>query len=678
MNYNAPRTQASLPAHPRTQVVIEQVAPEVEGGRFPIKRITGDRVEVTANIFADGHDLLSARVCCRKAADPEATYREAPMLDLGNDRWSGQFQVTDQAFYEYTVLAWVDRFKSWRRDLDKKIGAGRNVAVDLLIGAELIKGASTRAASEDSKKMKALAKRLQEIAGSSPNPGETNDVTSGLSEFLNEELDELMAKYSERRFATKYNKWLGIIVDRGKARFSAWYEMFPRSATGDPGKHGTFRDCEAKLPYIAAMGFDVLYFPPIHPIGRTHRKGRNNDSEAGPDDVGSPWAIGEIEGGHKSIHPQLGTFDDFQQLVTKCHEFGVEVALDFACQCSPDHPYVKEHPEWFRRRPDGSVQYAENPPKQYQDIYPFDFESDQWQELWQELKSVVLFWIDQGVRIFRVDNPHTKPFVFWEWLIREIKAAYPEVLFLAEAFTRPAVMYELAKLGFSQSYTYFAWRNTKRELTQYFTELTKTQLREFFRPHLWPNTPDILTEYLQLGGRAAFMIRLILAATLGANYGIYGPAFELCENHPLTPGKEEYLKAEKYEIRAWNTVAPGSLKDLISRINRARRENPALQSDTSLLFHPIDNEQLIAYSKATADLSNIILTVVNLDPNWKQSGWVEVALDSLRLDPHQPFQMHDLLTDARYAWHGSRNYVELNPQTLPAHVFHVGAYSHRA
>jgi starch synthase (maltosyl-transferring) len=665
------RTGVSFPAHPQAQVAIEHVSPEIDGGRFPIKRIKGERVLVTANIFADGHDLLSARLCFREAAQPEATLYESPMRELGNDWWSGEFEVTDQGFFEYTILAWVDHFKSWRRDLDKKIRAGRNVSIDLLVGAELIESASQRAVGQDSMKMRTLAGRLREPSSAVRRSGATDQADIGATELLDTEVDRLMDRYTERRFATRYDKWLGVTVDREKAGFSAWYEMFPRSAADSPGRHGTFKDCEARLPYIAGMGFDVLYLPPIHPIGRAYRKGRNNQPEAGPDDVGSPWAIGGIEGGHKSIHPQLGTLNDFRQLVETCREFGIEVALDFALQCSPDHPYVTEHPEWFRHRPDGSIQYAENPPKEYQDIYPFDFQCDQWQELWQELKSIALYWIDQGVRIFRVDNPHTKPVAFWEWLIREIKAQYPEVLFLAEAFTRPAVMHELAKLGFSQSYTYFAWRNTKWELTQYFTELTKTQEREFFRPNLWPNTPDILTEYLQVGGRPAFMIRLLLAATLGANYGIYGPPFELCENQALAPGREEYLGAEKYEIRTWNIDAPGSLSHLIGRINRARRENLALQSDASLLFHPVDNEQLIAYSKSTEDLSNVVLTVVNLDPHWKQSGWVEVALEALHLDPHQPFQVHDLLTDARYIWHGSRNYLELDPHALPAHIFRV-------
>ena len=480
-----------------------------------------------------------------------------------------------------------------------------------------------------------------------------------------------MTKYPDRELATTYVRELAVTVDRPKARFSAWYEMFPRSCAPEAGRHGTFEDCEALLPYVAEMGFDVLYFPPIHPIGRTHRKGKNNVPAAGPDDPGSPWAIGSAEGGHTAVNPQLGTLEDFHRLVAEAEKHGMEIAVDLAFQCTPDHPYVKEHPEWFRWRPDRTVQYAENPPKRYEDIYPLNFETEKWQELWNELKGVVLFWIEQGVRIFRVDNPHTKPFHFWEWLIGEVRQDHPEVIFLAEAFTRPKVMYQLAKLGFTQSYTYFAWRNTKWELTQYFTELAQTEVREYFRPNLWPNTPDILTEYLQMGGRPAFMVRLILAATLGANYGIYGPAFELCENQPKEPGSEEYVDSEKYEIKNWDIASPGSLADFIGRVNRIRRENSALHGDWSLRFHSTDNDQLICYSKQTEDLSNIIVVVVNLDPHHNHSGWLELPLDPLGIDPQQPFQVHDLLSDARYLWQGNRNYVELDPRIVPAHIFRL-------
>ena len=647
---------------PKGQVraIIEGLMPEIDGGRFPIKRVIGERVVVEADIFADGHDAISALLLYGKENDPE--WAETPMKPLGNDRWRGSFVVAELGRYRYTVLAWVDQFKSWRRDLTKKFQADQEVSTELLIGAQLITEASQRASKPEGQKMREWAGTLQ-----STQAAEQAKVQLALSE----EMTELMDKYPDRRFTSAYPKELVVVVDREKARFSTWYEMFPRSCAPQPGCHGTFNDCEARLPYIADMGFDVLYLPPIHPIGNTHRKGRNNNPAANPYDPGTPWAIGSEEGGHKSIHPQLGTLEDFQSFVARAHQYGIEIALDIAFQCSPDHPYVKEHPEWFRWRPDNTVQYAENPPKKYEDIYPFEFETENWQELWEELKSIVIFWVEQGIRIFRVDNPHTKPFRFWEWFITDIKMSYPDVIFLSEAFTRPKVMYQLAKLGFTQSYTYFAWRNTKQELTQYFTELTQTEIREYFRPNLWPNTPDILTEYLQFGERPAFMARLVLAATLGASYGIYGPAFEICENRPREPGSEEYLDSEKYESKNWDIARPDSLKGFVARVNRIRRENPALHSDWSLRFHQIDNEHLICYSKRTDDLSNVVLVVVNLDPHHTQSGWVEFPLQELGLDPQKPYQMHDLLSDARYLWQGSRNYVELSSQIVSAHIFRM-------
>ncbi|MBI4902172.1 MAG: alpha-1,4-glucan--maltose-1-phosphate maltosyltransferase, partial [Acidobacteria bacterium] len=488
---------------------------------------------------------------------------------------------------------------------------------------------------------------------------------------LDEDMAAIALRYPDRRLAARYHRDLLVTVDTVKARFSSWYEMFPRSTLPRQGAHGTLADCEARLPYVASMGFDVLYFPPLHPIGATFRKGRNNTPQATPDDVGSPWAIGSQEGGHKSVHPALGTIEEFERLVKKVAGYGLEIALDLAFQCSPDHPYVRQHPEWFKHRPDGSIQYAENPPKKYQDIYPLDFESENWRELWNELHSVVLFWIGKGIRIFRVDNPHTKAFPFWEWLIAQVKSRHPETIFLAEAFTRPKVMYQLAKLGFTQSYTYFTWRNTKAELIDYFTELTQTEAREFFRPNLWPNTPDILPEYLQMGGRPAFIARLVLAATLGANYGIYGPSFELCDNQARQPGSEEYLNSEKYEIKQYDIENPCSLRDLIARVNQVRHDNPALQSDERLRFHHTDNEMLLCYSKTTRDLSNVIVVMVNLDFNHTHSGWVTLDLPALGLDETHPYQVHDLIGDNRHLWTGRRNYVSLNPQVSPAHVFRV-------
>jgi len=644
----------------QARVVIENMKPEIDDGRFPIKRVVGDRVVVEADIFADGHDVISALLLCRKENDLE--WDETPMKLLVNDHWRGSFLVTELGRYRYTVLAWVDRFNSWRWDLTKKLQADQEVSIELVTGAQLITEASQRAPKREKQKVREWASTLQSAQVA---------TQAKIQLALSEELLEFMDQYPDKRFASTYAKELVVVVDREKARFSTWYEMFPRSCARGSQRHGTFKDCETRLPHIAAMGFDVLYLPPIHPIGHTHRKGRNNNSIANPDDPGTPWAIGSEEGGHKSIHPQLGTLQDFQNLLAKARKYDIEIALDIAFQCSPDHPYVKEHPEWFRWRPDNTVQYAENPPKKYEDIYPFEFETENWQELWEELRSIVLLWIEQGIHIFRVDNPHTKPFRFWEWLITDIRTSYPDVIFLSESFTRPKVMYQLAKLGFTQSYTYFAWRNTKWELTQYFTELTQTEVRQYFHPNLWPNTPDILTEYIQFGGRTAFMARLVLAATLGASYGIYGPAFELCETRPREPGSEEYLNSEKYEIKDWDVDRPDSLKDFVGRVNRIRKENPALQGDWSLRFHKVDNEQLVCYSKRTDDLSNAILVVVNLDPHYTQSGWVEFPLEELGIDHQEPYQMHDLLSDARYLWQGSRNYVELNPQIVPAHIFRM-------
>ena len=641
----------------RSRVAIENVKPEIDCGRFPAKRTVGEPMSVEADIFADGHDALSALLLYRK--EGVSRWTEIPMQPLVNDRWRGAFEVQEIGDHYYTVQAWVDRFKTWRQGLAKKVEAGQDVALELLAGAELIELAAKRAAGEDRKSLNHFSAILR------------GDPSAAIQSGLDEALAILMEKYPDRRWAVTYDKELRVNVERGKARFSTWYELFPHSCAGTPGAHGTLRDCTERLPYVAGMGFDVLYLPPIHPIGYSFRKGKNNVLEAQPGDVGSPWAIGAKEGGHKAIHPQLGTLADFKRLIAEAKKFDIEIALDIAFQCTPDHPYVTEHPEWFRKRPDGSIQYAENPPKKYQDIYPLDFECENWQELWNELKSVILFWCEQGVRIFRADNPHTKAFPFWEWVIGEVKKDYPDALFLAEAFTRPKVMYRLAKLGFSQSYTYFTWRNTKSELTQYFTELAQTEVSDFFRANLWPNTPDILTEYLQFGGRPAFMTRLVLAAMLGASYGIYGPAFELCENVPRDPGSEEYLNSEKYEIKHWDLEKPESLRELIARVNRIRRENPALHSDRSLRFYPIDNPELLCFGKLTEDLSNVIVVAVNLDPHHTQSGWLELPSEELGLDPQQTFQMHELLTDARYLWQGKRNYIQLDPNSVPAQIFHV-------
>jgi starch synthase (maltosyl-transferring) len=631
-----------------SRVAIEDLEPQVDGGRFPIKRIVGDSVTVEAVIVADGHEVVSGVLLYRREADPEWT--EVPLRAQGEDRFRAEFQVDELGRYRYTLVAWVDRFRSWARDMARRLDAGQDVAVELLIGAALVEAAAGRATGGDA----ALLREAAEILRGS---------------------GALMERCGERPFPTTHAPELAVVVDRERARFGAWYELFPRSCAPEPGRHGTLRDVEARLPYVEAMGFDVLYLPPIHPIGRVNRKGRNNSTVAGPGDPGSPWAIGAAEGGHKAIHPELGTLGDFRHLRAAAAERGIELALDIAFQCAPDHPYATDHPEWFRMRPDGTIQYAENPPKKYQDIYPFDFETDSWQELWDELLSVVRFWADEGVRIFRVDNPHTKPFAFWEWLIGEVKREHPDAIFLAEAFTRPKVLYRLAKLGFTQSYNYFPWRNTRPELADYLTELTRSHVREFFGPNLWVNTPDILPEYLQFGGRAGFVTRAVLAATLGPSYGVYGPVFEHGVAAPLAPGREEYLDSEKYEIRHWDPDQEGTLAPLLGRLNRIRREHAAFRANHDLRFHPVDNGQILAFSKGTEDGTDQVLVVVNLDPHHVQAGHVELPLEALGLDARQPYQVHDLLTDARYLWHGPRNYVELRPDGDQANIFAIRRYA---
>jgi starch synthase (maltosyl-transferring) len=644
----------------RIRIVVEGVRPEIDCGAFPVKRIIGDLMIVDADIFTDGHDAVAGEVLYR--FEREEVWRRSPMKFVGNDRWRGDFTASKVGKYYFTVEGWIDRYTTWRNAMMKRIDSDQDVRMESLIGADLLEEAASRATPEDAAELREWVGVLRANGGA---------VNRG---FLGDAVASIVRRYPDRRYAARYGKEFGLVVDREKAGFSAWYEMFPRSAASGPSVQGTLRDCEARLPYIAAMGFDVLYLPPIHPIGHTARKGKNNEAAATPEDVGSPWAIGSEEGGHTSIDPKLGTFEDFDRLIAKAGEHGIEIALDLAFQCSPDHPYVREHPRWFLKRPDGSIQYAVNPPKKYQDIFPLDFETTEWRELWEELKGVVQFWIDRGVRTFRVDNPHTKALGFWEWMIAEVKERHPEVLFLAEAFTRPKLMYRLAKVGFSQSYTYFTWRNTKPELTSYFQEMARSGVREYFRPNLWPNTPDILPEFLQTGGRAAFMIRFILAATLGANYGIYGPAFECCEGAAREQGSEEYLNSEKYELKHWDLDCPSSLKGLIARINRIRRENPALHSDANLHFHETDNSQVICYSKASSDLSDVVIVVCNLDPFHRQTGWIELDLMSLGLDASRSFQAHDLLSEGRFLWRGSRNYFELTPESLPAHIMKVRKY----
>jgi len=644
----------------RVRAVIDALLPAVDGGRFPVKCIAGESIAVEAHCFTDGHDKLRVVLCWGAVGASEPF--EVEMAPQPNDVWLAEFTPPRAGRYRYTVVAWVDHFESWRDEFARR-DEPADIRAALQVGAALIAAAAGRAAGSDAAILAEWAAQLR------AEDGGVGDGHARKALALDAARAGLVARYADRRLAA--TRSLELVADRTRAGFSSWYEMFPRSAAVEPGRHGTFRDVEARLPYLAEMGFDVLYFPPIHPIGRVNRKGTNNTLTAKTGDVGSPWAIGAAEGGHKDILPQLGTLEDFRELLFKARGLGIEVALDLAFQCAPDHPYVTAHPQWFKHRPDGSVQYAENPPKKYQDIYPFDFETEDWRALWDELKSIVDHWVAQGVRIFRVDNPHTKPFEFWEWLITSVKRVSPDVIFLAEAFTRPKVMHRLAKLGFSQSYTYFTWRNTKQELTEYFTELALGTGRSYYRPNVWPNTPDILHETLQTGLRPVFSARLVLAATLAANYGIYGPTYELLESAPREPGSEEYRDSEKYQLRHWQVGNSDSLWSLAARMNRIRRENPALQSDHGLHFCAVDNDQLIAYLKIDAASSNVILTVVNLDPHQAQHGWVDLDVSALQLDAEQPYQVHDLLSEQRYIWRGRYNYVLLDPQRAPAHVFRL-------
>src|ERR1017187_2465798 len=638
--------------------VIENLRPLIDGGRYPIKRVVDEDLVVEADVFKAGHDVVAAALKWRILGD--SRWQETPMTHIDNDRWRGACTLYENAIYEYTVEAWTDTFRGWRDEFTKKFEVGVSA-----LTSEALEGAPTRRSSDlraydynDAARLLELSQRI--AAG---DPAEIKVIAhSG-------ELEVLMATYPNRSGATQYSPPPRVIVDHAIARTAAWYEFFPRSAEGRGDRGSTLRDCLSRIDDAQAMGFDVIYFPPIHPIGSTNRKGRNNSTTCLPQDPGVPYAIGSDAGGHKDIDPTLGTLDDFDWLQAEVRNRGMEIALDFAINCSPDHPYVREHPEWFYKRPDGSIKYAENPPKKYEDIYPLNFRCEDWQALWEEMKSIILFWADHGVRIFRVDNPHTKPLPFWEYLITEVRSKYPDVLFLAEAFTKPKMMKALAKSGFTQSYTYFTWRDSKQELIEYFTELTQTDMREYFRGNLWPNTPDILPFGLQEGGRPAFMIRAVLAATLSSLYGIYS-GFELCENQAL-PGREEYADSEKYQWKERDWNAPGNIKDWIARLNKIRKENRALQFYDNLRFYQADNDAILFYAKMTAARDNIILVVVNLDPHRKQSSYIDVPIDQFGSIDDDVYQVHDLISDARYMWHGRRNYVELDPEIQPAHIFRI-------
>ncbi len=660
------------PIEGRKRVIIEEVTPQIDGGRYPAKRVVGDEVVVSAAVFGDGHDHVAGRLLYRPAG--ESAWRSEALEALTNDLWTAKFTVDQMGEWSFSLEAWIDHFDTWQSDLKKRIAAQpdpdvpdagllpQNIPLALRSGALLLESTAARAEGADAVLLQQAVVKLRSLA----------DQNLPVYEYpLSDELIELAARYPDLKYATRLEKELPIWVDRERARFSSWYELFPRSASPEPGRHGTLQDVEALVPSIAALGFNVLYMPPIHPIGTAFRKGPNNNVVAVKGDEGSPWAIGATEGGHKAVLPALGTISDLEHLGKVAAENGMELAMDIAFQCSPDHPWVTEHPEWFQHRPDGTIQYAENPPKKYQDIYPLDFESTNWRGLWEELLSVFEFWVKRGVKIFRVDNPHTKALPFWEWVITSVHQKSPDVLFLAEAFTRPHVMYSLAKAGFSQSYTYFTWRNTKAELQTYLEEITRPPVSDFFRPNFWPNTPDILHAALQEGGRPAFMQRIILAATLTSNYGVYGPAYELGENTPIKPGSEEYRNSEKYEIRQWDRAASHSIATLMSRLNQIRASNPALQSNERLHFHDVDNPHLLCYSKTSADHSNTILVAINLDPTQEQAGWIDLDLGELAIPYNRNFDVEDLLTGKHYQWHDRSNYVALRPETQPAHVLRV-------
>jgi starch synthase (maltosyl-transferring) len=638
------------------RVVVEHVTPEIDAGRFYIKKVAGETIKVEADIFADGHDHIGARLLYRHEGDKK--WAHVPMALFNNDRWSASFDVVKTGFYHYTVTGWVDHPLTWHHGFMKKFQDGQNLAVELLIGAGFLDWMLAVASKADQRAINHMITVLRD----------PHQYEKGVNAVLSKEMHHFIERYPNLEYATTYSHELQVYVDREKAGYSSWYCFFPRSGSRIEGKHGTFKECEALLPRIAEMGFDVLYFPPVHPIGFNFRKGKNNTVNALPGDDGVPYAIGSAEGGHKDILKDLGTLDDFKHLIKEAADHGLEIAMDFAIQCSPDHPYVKKHPKWFKWRPDGTVQYAENPPKKYQDILPVNFENDDWQNLWKELKSILDYWCQQGVRIFRVDNPHTKSFNFWEWCIAEVQKKYPGTIFLSEAFTKPKEMKELAKLGYTQSYTYYVWRNTKQELIEYMTELTQSEMKDYFRPNFWPNTHDINPYALQSGIEPAFITRYFMAATLSSNYGIFGPVYELMYHDPY-PGKEEYLNSEKYEVRHWDWEKRNKLTDVITKVNAARKVNPALQSTNNISFCEIQNDALLAYYKKAG--TNHILCVVNLDPFSRQSGYVHVPLFEIGIYPGQDFTVFDIMTNISYHWNSEWNYVELTPWDMPVHLFRI-------
>lgn len=641
----------------KKRVVITNVSPRVEGGKFSAKAVIHEAITLSADVFCDAHDEIAASAYIRHAN--KKVWTELPMRFVINDHWQTTFKANEPGFHEFKITAWVDHYTTWKKSLKKKYDAGQDIGVELQIGAALLNDAAAKNKKE-APKLRAWAAQLTEV----------NDPEQGVFLAHSSEIAAVMYRHRLPEYLTQYPVTYRIEVEHKKAGFSTWYELFPRSTSPEPDTHGTFKDVIKLLPRVFRMGFDVLYLPPIHPIGEVNRKGKNNALTATADDPGSPWAIGNRLGGHKSIHPQLGTLQDFKALIKEAGQYGIDIAMDIAYQCAPDHPYVKEHPQWFKWRPDGTVQYAENPPKKYEDILPFNFETDDWENLWLELKSVIDYWVEAGIRIFRIDNPHTKAFAFWRWMIGEVRKQNPDIIFLAEAFTRPRVMERLAKAGFTQSYTYFTWRNTKFELEQYITELTRSEMRYYFRPNFWPNTPDILPPALISGGENAHITRVILAATLSSNYGLYGPVYEFGINEPHGT-KEEYVDNEKYEIKHWNWNQYTRIGDIITRVNRIRKENAALQSTWNIQLLETSNDQIIAYLKTDDETANRLLIVVNLDVFNTQGAHVRVPLTKLNIGYNEPYQVKDLLGGGKYHWLNDFNYVELNPYQMPAHIFKI-------
>jgi len=648
----------ALPARAEqpSRIVIERVTPELDGGRFPVKRVVGELLEVQADIFRDGHDKIAAGLWLR--CQGAGAWRVVPMHHVDNDRWSGRLTLDGIGHARFAVGAWTDHFASWRDEVTKKHAAGRPLTLELIEGRALIEAAAARATGDDKDRLAAVLDHAL-----------TLDEAARVGFMLSNRVAQAMARVPDHADLTFQEPVGQLTVDREGARSAAWYEMFPRSQGTDPTRAASFMECAARLPEIKAMGFDVVYFVPVHPIGTVNRKGRNNSTTAQPGEPGSPYAIGSAAGGHDAIDPDLGTLDEFRGFVRALHGHGLELAMDFAVQCAPDHPWLTEHPGWFKRRPDGSIKFAENPPKRYEDIVNVDFDQPDWEGLWTALRDVVKFWVDEGVKIFRVDNPHTKPVAFWHWLIADIRSTNPDVLFLAEAFTRPKMMRRLAKIGFSQSYSYFTWRNDKPEIIDYLTELTQTESAEYYRPNFFPTTPDILPWYLQTSGRPGFVIRLVLAATLSPVYGLYN-SYELCEAEPV-PGKEEFLNSEKYQYKVWDWDRPGHIKSEITAINRLRRESPALRLFDNLRFHEASHGDVLFYSKITPDRSDRVLIAVTLDPKHVVRTEIVFPLDLMGLPWDASFETEDLFTGERRWWKGARHVVLLDPETYPAMILRV-------